>query len=94
MVTSNLLGATSAGIENRIPDRAAWPWVGRRPMISLSKIKLQIPDFEWVSQVSILRPGFLLAMGSRPEHPGLKIETWATHSIFVRAIFITHSPIL
>jgi len=23
-----------------------------------------------------------------PEHPGLKIETWATHSIFVRAIFI------
>jgi hypothetical protein len=56
-------------------------------MISLSKIKLQIPDFEWVSQVSILRPGFLLAMGSRPEHPGLKIETWATHSIFVRVIF-------
>jgi hypothetical protein len=24
-----------------------------------------------------------------PEHPGLKSETWATHSIFVRAIFIS-----
>ena len=23
-----------------------------------------------------------------PKHPGLKSETWATHSIFVRAIFI------
>jgi hypothetical protein len=34
------------------------------------------------------RPGFLLANGSGPEHPGLKSETWATHSRFVRAIFI------
>jgi hypothetical protein len=37
-----------------------------------------------VAQVSLLRPGFLLTNGSRPEHPGLKSETWATHSIFVR----------
>ena len=36
-------------------------------------------DFEtWVSpEKSVL-----------PEHPGLKSETWATHSIFVRAMFI------
>jgi len=36
-------------------------------------------DFEtWVSpEKSVL-----------PEHPGLKSETWATHSILVRAIFI------
>jgi hypothetical protein len=27
-------------------------------------------------------------MGASPEHPGLKSETWATHSIFIRAIFI------
>jgi hypothetical protein len=26
-------------------------------------------DFKWVAQVSLLRPGFLLAGGSRPEHP-------------------------
>jgi len=25
---------------------------------------------------------------SWPEHPGLKSETWATHSLFVRTIFI------
>jgi hypothetical protein len=42
-------------------------------------ITLQIPDFEWVAQVSILRPGFLLAMGSGRN----------THSIFVRVIFMT-----
>jgi len=29
----------------------------------LSKNKPQPPDFEWVAQVSILRPGFLLANG-------------------------------
>src|ERR1700722_20239749 len=39
-----------------------------------------IPFNKWVAQVSLLRPGFLLANGSRPEHPGLKSETWATHS--------------
>jgi hypothetical protein len=27
-----------------------------------------------------------------PKHPGLKSETWATHSIFVRAIFILGGP--
>jgi len=31
------------------------PWVGRRPMIPLSKIKLQRPGFEWVAQVSLLK---------------------------------------
>jgi hypothetical protein len=35
------------------------------------------PDIEWVAQVSLLRPGFLLY----PQNPGLKSETWATHSI-------------
>jgi len=25
---------------------------------------------------------------SQPEHPGLKVEAWATHSTFVRSIFI------
>jgi hypothetical protein len=48
---------------------------------------LQPPDVEWVAQVSLLRPGFLLANGFQPEHPGLKSETWATHSIFFRASF-------
>jgi hypothetical protein len=54
---------------------------------ALSQNKLQLLDFKWVAQVSLLRPGFLLANGSSPEHPGLKIETWATHLIFVRVIF-------
>jgi len=27
-------------------------------------------------------------MGPSPEHPGLKSETWATHSTLVRSIFI------
>jgi hypothetical protein len=35
-----------------------------------------------------LLTGFLPANGSWPEHPGLKSETWASHSTFVRAIFI------
>jgi hypothetical protein len=26
--------------------------------------------------------------GASPEHPGLKSETWATHSMIIRAIFI------
>jgi hypothetical protein len=55
---------------------------------ALSQNKLQLLDFKWVTQVSLLRPGFLLANGSSPEHPGLKIETWATHLIFVRGIVI------
>jgi hypothetical protein len=29
-------------------------------------------------------------MDPRPEHPGLKIETWGTHSIFVRDISRKH----
>ena len=29
---------------------------------ALSKIKLQPPDFKWVAQVSISRPGFLLVV--------------------------------
>src|ERR1700679_650186 len=36
---------------------------------------------KWVAQVSILRPGCLLARRFKPRHPGLKIETWATHSL-------------
>jgi hypothetical protein len=32
----------------------------------------QPSDFEWVAQVSLLRPGFLLVDGLYPEHPGLK----------------------
>ena len=54
---------------------------------ALLKNKLRLPDFEWVAQVSLLRPGFFLADGPKPEHPGLKSETWATHSTLVRAIF-------
>jgi len=45
-------------------------------MIPLSKINLRPPDFEWVAQVSLLRPGFLLR--NRPYR--------ATHSIFVHAV--------
>jgi hypothetical protein len=48
----------------------------------------KVLPIEWVAQVSLLRPGFLLASGPWTEHPGLKSETWATHSIGVRAIFI------
>jgi len=40
---------------------------------------VQTLGFKWVAQVSLLRPGFLQADGSPPEHPGLKSETWATH---------------
>jgi hypothetical protein len=40
---------------------------------------------EWVAQVSLLRPGFSLQWA---ENPGLKSETWATHSMFVRASLI------
>ena len=46
------------------------------------------PDLPRKADLFLRRPGFLLAKGSRPEHPGLKSETWATHSMFVRAIFI------
>jgi len=46
-------------------------------MIPLSKISLRPPDLEWVAQVSLLRPGFLLR--NRPYRN--------THSKFVRAIF-------
>jgi len=31
----------------------------------------------------------LAASSNRPEHPGLKSETWATHSKFVRAILVS-----
>jgi hypothetical protein len=55
---------------------------------ALSKIKLQPPDFEWVAQVSILRPGFLPRNRSYRNTQVSKSETWATHSIFVRADFI------
>jgi hypothetical protein len=41
-------------------------------------MKMARANIEWVPQVSLLRPGFLLANWSWPEHPGLKIETWAT----------------
>jgi hypothetical protein len=34
-----------------------------------------------VAQVPLLRPEFLVSSGSWPERPGLKIETWATHSM-------------
>jgi hypothetical protein len=40
---------------------------------------------EWVAQVSLLRPGF---SGQNPfarRNPGLKSETWATHSKSVKA---------
>jgi hypothetical protein len=42
--------------------------------------------------ITILFAGvrLLLANGSWTEHPGLKSETWATHSIFVRTIFLFH----
>ena len=46
--------------------------------LALSKIKHQPPNIKWVS-----RPGPIAR-----EHPGLKIETWATHLMFVRVIFI------
>jgi hypothetical protein len=42
-------------------------------------------QYKWVAQVSLLRPGFLIANWSWPENPGLKSETWATHLLFVRA---------
>jgi len=34
---------------------------------ALSKNELSFADFEWVAQVSLLRPGFLLAAGPGPE---------------------------
>jgi hypothetical protein len=33
-----------------------------------SRVKVQTRGFEWVAQVSLLRPGFLPADGSRREH--------------------------
>jgi hypothetical protein len=36
-----------------------------------------------------LRPGFFLANGSQPKHPGLKSETWATHSILPRGAVVS-----
>jgi hypothetical protein len=45
-----------------------------------------------VAQVSLLRPGFQLKKRSQPEHPDLKSETWATHSIFVRDTWEGHFP--
>jgi hypothetical protein len=47
--------------------------------ILLSKIKTPTPDYEWVAQVSLLRPGFLLVNEFRPN----------THSTFVRAILVS-----
>src|SRR5277367_62513 len=47
-----------------------------------SKINPLPPDFRWVAQVSLVRPGFLLESVFWREHPGLKSETWATHLIF------------
>jgi hypothetical protein len=44
----------------------------------LSRIKVQPPDFEWVFRLAPICQ----------ENPGLKSETWATHSAFVRASFI------
>ena len=56
--------------------------------IALSKKKLKTPDVKWVAQVSLLRPG-CSGQGPFPKgNPGLKSETWATHLIFVRSIFI------
>jgi hypothetical protein len=37
-------------------------------------------NLEWVAQVSLLRPGFLPGKSVLPKHPGLRSETWATHS--------------
>src|SRR5271165_4980330 len=52
--------------------------------------KMARTNLEWVAQVSFLRPGFHLANGLWPEHPGLKSETWATHlSLEVAASFST-----
>jgi hypothetical protein len=51
---------------------------GRSLHCALSKNKLQPPDFKWVAQVSILRPGFLLGVG-----PGRN-----THLLFLPIIFI------
>jgi hypothetical protein len=43
-------------------------------------------DIEWVAQVSLLRPGFLRRGNPiARRNPGLKSETWATHSMFDRA---------
>jgi hypothetical protein len=52
------------------------------------KDELQLPVFERVAQVSILRPGYFGPDQICGENPGLKIETWTTHSTFERAIFI------
>jgi hypothetical protein len=35
-------------------------------------MKMARTHVEWVAQVSLLRPGFLPANESQPEHPGLK----------------------
>jgi hypothetical protein len=52
--------------------------------LALSKNKLQPPDFERVA-LAFETWGFSSQMGSSPENPGLKSETWATHSIISRA---------
>src|SRR5580658_2731314 len=46
---------------NRLPGR----WL-KLPPDSLPETKLQPPDPGWVAQVSLLRPGFLLASGPWP----------------------------
>jgi hypothetical protein len=46
----------------------------------LMKMKIARTNIEWVAQVSLLRPG---CFGQDPffrRNPGLKSETWATHS--------------
>jgi hypothetical protein len=58
--------------------------------MNLSRTKV-----EWVAQVSLLRPGFslhkvLATLGVNPfarGNPGLKSETWATHSTLVQLYF-------
>jgi len=73
--------------------RSSGPGMGK-PQISplrcsLSKIKPQPPDFEWVGGPGLDFETWVSPEKSvLPEHPGLKSETWATHSIFVRTIFI------
>jgi hypothetical protein len=65
-------------------------------------MKLARTKVEWVAQVSLLRPGFLFAIVFTPRmagthlrrNPGLKSETWATHSTSGAALLPTERSVV
>jgi hypothetical protein len=60
------------------------------PLLTLSKNKLQRPDFERVALA--FETGVSPWKSVLPKHPGLKSETWATRSIIVRFSPLSSRP--